>query len=430
MIQSDNVLGFLSDCFAKKQGEWCFLGHQQGDQGFSQYICVPSLQSALNALEVHDLTGYIREGKTEKDLALDILRCYSIVSRDGEREAASLFGHRSDKTLKSSYGICKLTDEHQATALACWDAIMPTPMEHEAPFVPDIPSFGQMSFGDWDSGVDLGSPPMVTSYTPVSYRSRRPLKSPRKGARIVRDESGDCFEIVHSKAWGTTLIPCLDPEGVKISDDDKEGFKQIEDFPRIPATLWQRWIDLCFEFCPPSSNKSFGLGKVGQDRSLEVSCLLLRNEGDMRTWRILVPKQVVGGGSVKADFTKSIDIETGEQCDVFPPPGWLHAGSSHSHNTMHAFFSGTDDKFELGVPGLHIVVGKIDHKEMSYTFEASVVLRENRKIVDIDDYVDMDPENAKEDSTFHVDCLKVISRVTSPARKKKGKDSKKSKKKP
>ena len=38
---------------------------------------------------------------------------------------------------------------------------------------------------------------------------------------------------------------------------------------------------------------------------------------------------------------------------------------------MDAYFSGTDDKYELG-DGLHIVVGKIDVKTGAYELTASI----------------------------------------------------------
>lgn len=143
---------------------------------------------------------------------------------------------------------------------------------------------------------------------------------------------------------------------------------------------------------------------------LEVSALLCRKMDDLSQWMILIPKQQVSHASVSAETAQSIDLETGEAHTTFPPLGWLHAGSTHSHNTMSAFFSSTDDRSELTVPGLHIVVGSIKKDEDSYEAKASVVLRQCRKMVDIKDVVDTEFD---ETVTFHANVLECISTFSS-----------------
>jgi hypothetical protein len=123
---------------------------------------------------------------------------------------------------------------------------------------------------------------------------------------------------------------------------------------------------------------------------------------------MVVPKQIVTGTHVEADLRQSVDLETGEEYTMFPPLGWVHAGTSHSHNTMSAFYSPTDDASELSVPGLHIVVGSIDHKKMEYEYIASIVLQKNRKSVDLFDVVDTEPVK---DVPFHDKVLDYISVV-------------------
>ena len=81
-------------------------------------------------------------------------------------------------------------------------------------------------------------------------------------------------------------------------------------------------------------------------------------------------------------FDKAVDIETGELVEQWPPEGWRPCGSSHSHNSMGAFFSGTDDKYELGDPGLHIVVGKIDTVANTYDLCASITANHRRFLID------------------------------------------------
>ena len=73
---------------------------------------------------------------------------------------------------------------------------------------------------------------------------------------------------------------------------------------------------------------------------------------------------------------------------------------------MDSFFSGTDDKYELGDPGLHIVVGNIDLAQRSYTVKASVTANFRRFMVD--DVNVIDPDDHDIDTTYHPDVLNAI----------------------
>ena len=137
---------------------------------------------------------------------------------------------------------------------------------------------------------------------------------------------------------------------------------------------------------------------------LEVSCRLLQN--DAGEYRIVVPVQKVTGVSVRVDsFDKAIDITTGEVIEQWPPEGWLPVGSSHSHNTMDSFFSGTDDKYELGDPGLHIVVGNLNVLTKEYTLKASVTANFRRFMIDEAKVVDTTPSL---DPKYHPNVLYAI----------------------
>lgn len=370
--------------------------------------------------------------------------------------------------------------------------------------------------------------------------------------KVIQTKRGP-FEIVESAAWGGILIPVEDPNSLDITTQDLESVRLVDNFPKIPAELWSRWVSLCFHFCfkdkepststsssstsnsstdsdkiqaefifengikkkynpelkiyqvcedqdpttlptpsnlpetktitkaISSSNKTIvpseyeaikftkingSINRYGHDKisnswvfldivsfaqettppvsaptgekkasrgwfgddmggeygasrysggysggntsynnsELEVSCLLLRKISDLSQWRILIPTQNVTRGSVNATFDKCCDLVTGEEITQFPPPGWAHAGSSHSHNTMTAFFSSTDDSNELGVPGLHIVLGSLLKYDKSYKAKASIVLRQNRRILDINQVVDTTPQ----DNKFHPNVLNYI----------------------
>jgi len=286
------------------------------------------------------------------------------------------------------------------------------------------------------------------------------------------------FEVMHSEAWGSALIPVEDPRALSVTPEDITNFKLQDNFPKIPKILWARWMKLVFYYCEqkekaasivapinspptqfiripnegaivkvwnsprmmydfyrvlgdnhrvkienplqelgPSSYYGYCSGGVAPmayqssysyegPKELEVTALLCRKADDLSQWKIVIPRQTVSRGAVYAPIDKTIDIETGEQYPAFPPDGWLHAGSTHSHNTMSAFFSKVDDESELSVPGLHIVVGQISRYSKTYEAKASIVLRHTRKFVPILDVVDAESDP---DAQFHTNALEQIS---------------------
>jgi len=211
---------------------------------------------------------------------------------------------------------------------------------------------------------------------------------------ILKTQWDGCYELT-TNSFGSYLKQVSDPDfNVEISDEQIEGFEIDENFQKIPASLWQRWIQLCLEMTRRSSS------------NLEVSCRLLRNEEDSSQWRIVVPKQVVSSASVRVDsFDSCIDIETGEVIEQYPPLGWIPCGSSHSHNTMAAFFSGTDDKYEIGYPGLHVVVGSINIHANTYQMKASITANKRRFDIKHQDVIDSYPVQGL---TFHPEALNLI----------------------
>lgn len=215
---------------------------------------------------------------------------------------------------------------------------------------------------------------------------------------ILRTSKDGCFEF-YTGGWGTYLRPIDDPEAnVVITKDDLNSFTLKEEIHRIPADLWQRWVQLCFHY----------VEKVASN--LEVSVRILRNAEDPSVYRFLVPKQEVSAAAVRVEsFDNAVDLETGEEVESYPPIGWIPVGSSHSHNTMAAFFSGTDDKYELTDPGIHVVVGSIKKQERTYSIAASVVAGGRRFIVNHNDIIDT---SLVEDVTFHENVLNYVTYET------------------
>jgi len=292
----------------------------------------------------------------------------------------------------------------------------------------------------------------VTSYSSAnSYRKLETQPVVDKDNVICTDKG--FFEVAHSDAWGSALIPVENPDSLPVSYEEIHSIKLIDNFPKIPASLWARWIQLVFYFCEQTKNKptiirEWNTQKATYDyyrvvnnvrhvvehplreltnqelynspiayhggylpppsnsaTELEVTALLCRRIDDLTQWKIVIPKQVVSRASVFAEISRTIDIETGEIYEIFPPTGYVHAGSTHSHNTMEAFFSSTDDKSELGVPGLHIVVGRVNQERRTYEFKASIVLRKQRKDVAFRDVVDHTPMPGV---TYHTNVLEHI----------------------
>jgi hypothetical protein len=215
---------------------------------------------------------------------------------------------------------------------------------------------------------------------------------------ILRTPKDGCFQF-YEGGWGTYLRPIDDPDAnVIITKDDLNKFDLKENIHKIPADLWQRWVQLCFHY----------VEKVASN--LEVSVRILRSEENPSKYRIVVPEQKVTAASVRADnFDIAVDIETGEPIESYPPVGWIPVGSSHSHNTMPSFFSGTDDKYELTDPGIHLVVGSINKQTRKYTIASSVVAGGRRFIVNYNDLIDATPV---EDVTFHEKVLDFVEYET------------------
>ncbi len=215
---------------------------------------------------------------------------------------------------------------------------------------------------------------------------------------VLRTSTDGCYKLV-SNSWGMYLSSTPDPDAdTIITKEQLQALELHPDVAKIPAELWQAWVDLCVEMTKRDS------------RNLEVSCRLLRNEADPTLYRIAVPEQSVTVASVRVDsFDKAIDLMTGEVIQQWPPEGWRPCGSSHSHNTMDSFFSGTDDQYELGDPGLHIVVGNIDVKANTHSVLASITAQKRRFI--IDESAVLEPVTATSKS-YHPSVLNIIKLPT------------------
>lgn len=76
---------------------------------------------------------------------------------------------------------------------------------------------------------------------------------------------------------------------------------------------------------------------------------------------------------------------------------------------MPSFFSGIDDKYELGDPGIHLVVGGINVTGLKYTIAASVVGNGRRFELPFSDLIDATPISGAE---FHPKVIDYVDYST------------------
>lgn len=89
-------------------------------------------------------------------------------------------------------------------------------------------------------------------------------------------------------------------------------------------------------------------------------------------FKVQVPLQKTSGGSVEYLNTQI--------------KGFQRIGTIHSHASMSAFHSPTDDKDEVDFDGLHITIGNVDKKYVSIS--CSIVVNGTRFMCDPMDYID------------------------------------------
>jgi DNA-directed RNA polymerase subunit RPC12/RpoP len=111
---------------------------------------------------------------------------------------------------------------------------------------------------------------------------------------------------------------------------------------------------------------------IYQEHRSEAIVLIFYDEKNHR-YKIFPPYQKVNFGTV--DYNKGILLE-----------GWQMIGTIHSHASMSAFHSGTDDSDEASFDGLHITIGDNDDDEVSIS--ASIVANATRFIIDPLEYID------------------------------------------
>lgn len=178
--------------------------------------------------------------------------------------------------------------------------------------------------------------------------------------------------------WSCGIIfrPAMNPDGEEVPDDILDGILVAPEIPRITAECWtamQRLFILCIEQDPRGAR-----GTV--DANNEVCVVFGYNEETKEVIVAAMPQQV-GRAHVAMDRTKgAINLITGEKYKSWPPVGYAEIGDCHSHNRMGAFFSGTDNNDDKGLPGVHLVCGNYTHDKSGWDYKiaSSIVANQTR----------------------------------------------------
>lgn len=175
---------------------------------------------------------------------------------------------------------------------------------------------------------------------------------------------------------GIILRPAIHPDGVDLPENIHEGIMLDPSAPVIPSECWTAMIRL-FIYCierDPRSDKNSTV-----DANNEV-CVVFAAHTESNHVIVAAMPQVVGPARVIMDRTRgACNLITGEYYPSWPPPSYFEIGDCHSHNRMGAFFSGTDDRDDKGLPGVHLVCGSFKHdKGWTYKIATSVVVDQHR----------------------------------------------------
>ena len=124
------------------------------------------------------------------------------------------------------------------------------------------------------------------------------------------------------------------------------------------------------------SGKNFGkvinfFKAVYKEYRSESIILLFYNE-EKKRYKIFPPRQKVTAASL--EYNRGITVD-----------GMTMIGTIHSHGSMSAFHSGTDDDDEKSFDGLHITIGDVNDDEVSIS--ASIIANGYRFMVDPNEYI-------------------------------------------
>lgn len=192
---------------------------------------------------------------------------------------------------------------------------------------------------------------------------------------FIRTKKG-CYALAQNKLWGKYYIPHEDPAG-EDTPSYIDTHTLLEDFPKLPYDLFK---------------KIFTLFKALEKQGIEVQVVLGRLKDDNSVWTAFVPEQQNTVTKVNANIIKLISLETeGIEIATGLPVEWSYAGTMHLHPAnMGAFWSSTDDKSELGNPGMHCTLSMLNMD--NFNICASICLNGKRYVYKPSDLIELGPE--------------------------------------
>jgi len=124
--------------------------------------------------------------------------------------------------------------------------------------------------------------------------------------------------------------------------------------PRIPKSILKQQV-------------SFYREVMRKHNNAEAYTLILWDR-EKEEYLVVCPKQKISGANVQYDLGND-----------YPSDKYIQVVSCHSHNTMGAFFSSTDDADEKG-DMLYMVMGRLDQPTPQYSLRACLAGRELMKL--------------------------------------------------
>jgi len=154
------------------------------------------------------------------------------------------------------------------------------------------------------------------------------------------------------------------------------GLEEVTCFATMSiAKIPGHWFAKVYEF----------FKEVHNQYKAEAVVLLFYNQ-DSKKYKIVAPAQKVSGAA--CDYNKGMNIKD-----------MTMIGTIHSHSSMSAFHSGTDDTDEKVFDGLHITIGNVNDEFPSIS--TSIVANGFRQICDSHDYIES-LENVIAENTVNV----------------------------
>ena len=138
------------------------------------------------------------------------------------------------------------------------------------------------------------------------------------------------------------------PDGIPGLEDGPEPFFKFG-LPKIPLNILKQQV-------------SFYRAVMREHRNAEAYSIVMYDKTEERYF-LVVPKQRVSGAAVsyaQDDLRKD-----------YPSDRYIEVISGHSHNSMGAFFSGTDDADEKA-DMIYMVMGKLDQPSPKFRIRANV----------------------------------------------------------